>query len=71
MAKAIKISDVVATNEALASAEGVDLHQGLIKFEVKYPKDFKGIKHMSEGIQHVSKETADQVIEMKIGKIVD
>lgn len=41
-----------------------------VKFEVSYPKSYKGDKHMPEGITVVSTETAEHFEKLGIGKIV-
>lgn len=45
-------------------------HPNDVKFEVSYPKSYKGQRHMPEGITVVSSETAQQFTELGIGKIV-
>jgi hypothetical protein len=44
---------------------------GDVEFEVKYPKDYKGVKHMPEGAVTISKESAEQFTAMGIGKVVE
>lgn len=41
-----------------------------VEFDVKYPKDYKGVKHMPEGIVVTSKESAEIFTAQGIGSIV-
>lgn len=45
-------------------------HPNDVKFDVSYPKGYKGAQHMQEGITVVSSETAAQFEKLGIGKIV-
>lgn len=45
-------------------------HPNDVKFNVSYPKSYKGDQHMPEGIVVVSSETAEQFTKLGIGKIV-
>jgi hypothetical protein len=43
---------------------------GDVDFEVKYPEDYGGPRHMPEGVVTISKESAEQFTKLGIGKVV-
>jgi hypothetical protein len=49
----------------------VDVNKGLTKIKIEYPADYKGEKHFVDGQQRfISKEGADQLVELGIAKII-
>lgn len=64
-------STAAVTMQAMSSGpQTAYKNPGDVEFEVKYPKDYTGVKHMPEGPVVVSKEVAEQFKQLGIGKIV-
>lgn len=68
--KDIEINGTVTVQDV----SGKDTHKAWVNpanvtFNVKYPKEYKGPKHMPEGPVVVSKETAEHFVKLGIGNI--
>lgn len=62
-----------ASGQYISSEEGKEakIDNSLVQFKASYGKDFKGIKHLVDGITYpMAPETAKQLEERGIGKIV-
>lgn len=64
-------STTAVTVKSISTSASGFKNPGDVDFEVKYSADYKGVKHMPEGVVTISKEAAEDFTKRGIGKVVE